>query len=100
MEIAVAIHKDEKSVYGVIVPDVPGCFSWGDSIEDALRNTHEAIHSHLQALLAVGAPIKIRPSKIEDLTANDAYLGAVWKLVQVDLSKIELNPKRNNSPRT
>ena len=84
MEIAVAIHKDEKSVYGVIVPDVPGCFSWGDSIEDALRNTHEAIHSHLQALLAVGAPIKIRPSKIED----DGERRIPWRRLEVGSSRL------------
>ena len=54
MEIPVAIHKDENSVYGVIVPDVPGCFSWGDSIEDAMQNTREAIYSHVQAMLAEG----------------------------------------------
>ena len=36
MFIPVAIHKDEGSVFGVSVPDVPGCFSYGDTVEDAL----------------------------------------------------------------
>jgi hypothetical protein len=28
---AVVIHKDKKSDYGVTVPDLPGCFSAGDT---------------------------------------------------------------------
>jgi predicted RNase H-like HicB family nuclease len=85
MEIPVAIHKDENSVYGVIVPDVPGCFSWGDSIEDAMQNTREAIYSHVQAMLAEGVPVEIRQSSIEDLAAAHGYVGAVWALVQIDV---------------
>lgn len=63
MQIPIAIHKDQNSVYGVIVPDVPGCFSWGYSIEDAKRNTREAIYSHVQATLAEGIPVEIRQSR-------------------------------------
>lgn len=87
MEIPIAIHKDQNSAFGVIVPDVPGCFSWGDSIEDALMNTRKAIHSHVQAMLAEGMPVEIRQSKIEDLAAADGYVGAFSALVQVDVSK-------------
>lgn len=96
MEIPVAIHKDENSVYGVTVPDVPGCFSWGDSIEEAMKNTREAIYSHVQVMLAEGIPVEIRQSKIEDLAVDNGYVGAVWALVQVDLSKLDPKPERIN----
>ncbi len=33
----------------VIIPDLPGCFSVGDSYEDALANTREAIEFHYYA---------------------------------------------------
>lgn len=32
MQYPIFIHKDEKSDYGVIVPDLPGCFSAGRTI--------------------------------------------------------------------
>ena len=51
MFIPVAIHKDEGSVFGVSVPDVPGCFSYGDTVEDALKNAHEAVIFHVEGLL-------------------------------------------------
>jgi predicted RNase H-like HicB family nuclease len=42
MKFSVAIHKDKDSDYGVIFPDLPGCFSAGDTIEEALANAQEA----------------------------------------------------------
>lgn len=87
MELPVALHKDENSVYGVIVPDVPGCFSWGGSIEDAMKNTREAIYCHVQTMLAEGIPVEIRQSKIEDFASADDYVGAVWAVLQIDVSK-------------
>ena len=44
-------HKDKDSDYGVIVPDLPGCFPAGESIEDALENAKEAILWHIEGLL-------------------------------------------------
>ena len=29
----IVIHKDPETAYGVSVPDLPGCFSAGDSFE-------------------------------------------------------------------
>lgn len=97
MEIPVAIHKDENSVYGVIIPDVPGCFSWGDSIDDALINARQAIYSHVEALLQEGAPVEISQSNIDDLAGGDAYAGATWALVQIDLSNLDRKPAPINS---
>lgn len=34
MRYLVVIHKDKDSDYGVTVPDLPGCFSAGDSYKD------------------------------------------------------------------
>jgi predicted RNase H-like HicB family nuclease len=96
MEIPVAIHKDENSVYGVAVPDLPGCFSWGDSIEDAMNNAREAIYAHVEAMLGKGAQVNIAHSRIEDLAGDADYTGAVWALVQVDLSKLDPKPERIN----
>ena len=39
----VVIHKDNNSDYGVTVPDLPGCFSAGSSIEEALQQVKEAV---------------------------------------------------------
>jgi antitoxin HicB len=37
------IHKDRDSCYGVSFPDVPGVFTVGDTIDEAIRNAAEAL---------------------------------------------------------
>jgi predicted RNase H-like HicB family nuclease len=96
MEIPVAIHKDPNSVYGVTIPDIAGCFSWGDSIQGALRNTREAIQSHFEAALMVSQPISITPSSIDELTRRPEFEGAIWALIEIDLAKLDPKPERIN----
>ena len=43
----VIIHKDTKSAFGVIVPDLPGCFSAGATLDEAIRNVQEAVEVHM-----------------------------------------------------
>jgi predicted RNase H-like HicB family nuclease len=37
------VHKDEDSAYGVHFPDVSGCFSAADDVEDLVSNASEAL---------------------------------------------------------
>ncbi len=37
------VHKDEDSAFGVQFPDLPGCFSAADEIEDVIPNAIEAL---------------------------------------------------------
>ena len=38
MRYPVVIHKDPESDYGVTVPDLPGCFSAGETLDEALES--------------------------------------------------------------
>lgn len=88
MEISVLIHKNVGSVYGVTVPALPGCFSWGDTIDDALKNTREAIHAHLSTMISEGMPISFIHAPPHDSTADPAEEG-VWATVDIDTSEFE-----------
>ena len=48
MNFAVVVHKDKGSDFGVAVPDLPGCFSAGETMDEALGNTREAILCHTE----------------------------------------------------
>ncbi|MPZ58725.1 MAG: HicB family protein [Rhizobiales bacterium] len=37
------IHKDADSCYGVSFPDVPGVFTAGDTIDEAVKNAAEVL---------------------------------------------------------
>ena len=43
MRYSVAIHKEDGSCFGITVPDIEGCFSAGDTLDEALENTKVAI---------------------------------------------------------
>jgi len=95
MRYPIVIHKDAESDYGVIVPDLPGCFSAGDSIDDAITEAKEAIECHVEGLIADGDAVP-EPQSIEAHQANPEYAGGVWAVVTVDLSHLNDKPKRVN----
>ncbi|WP_354682377.1 type II toxin-antitoxin system HicB family antitoxin [Cupriavidus necator] len=96
MEFPIAIHKEPGTVYGVTVPDIPGCHSWGESIEDAIRNAKEAISGHIATLAELGEQVNITCSRIDDLVAKEEYAGAIWALADVDVSRLDTRPERIN----
>ena len=95
MRYPVVIHKDKSSDYGVTVPDLPGCFSAGDTMEDALVNVVEAIECHLEGLLFDGEVIPESQS-VEVHQKNRNFRGGTWALVNVDLSRLASKAKRIN----
>lgn len=95
MRYPIVIHKGKGSDYGVIVPDLPGCFSAGDTIDDAITQAKEAIECHIEGLIADGEAIP-EPQAIELHQANQEYAGGVWAMVAIDLSHLNDKTKRVN----
>jgi predicted RNase H-like HicB family nuclease len=92
----VVIHKDEDSDYGVTVPDLPGCFSAGRTLDEAIEMAREAIELHLEGLLDE-AQLPPRPSPIEALRRKPDYKGATWAVVSVAPSRLRVKAKRINT---
>jgi predicted RNase H-like HicB family nuclease len=57
MDYTVLLHPAEEGGYWTEVPALPGCLSQGETIEEALANTREAIESHIAVLREDGAKI-------------------------------------------
>ncbi len=74
---------NEETAYGVIVPDLPGCFSAGDTLEEAIEGAEEAVAAWMDAALDAGMTIPA-PSPLEAVRANPAYAGWTVALVDVD----------------
>ena len=95
MRFPVVIHKDKDSDYGVTVPDLPGCFSAGDTVDDALTNAIEAIECHIEGILIDGETVPSART-IEFHSKNRQFSGGIWALADVDLSKLSGKAKRVN----
>jgi len=96
MHYPVAIEKgDKKHAYGVAVPDLPGCFSAGDTLDEALVNAKEAILLHLEGLLDDKQPIP-EPRPLEEHAKRRQWKGWTWAVVEVDMSEIDDKVERIN----
>ena len=95
MLFPIVIHKDEESAYGVSVPDLPGCFSAGDTFEEAIESAREAIACHLEGLLLDDEPVPVK-APYEVHRANKDYKDGTWAMVAIDISKLSSKAKRVN----
>ena len=95
MRFPIVVHKDAGSGYGVTVPDLPGCFSAGDTLDEVIESAREAIACHIEGLLMDGEPVPARAS-LEAHQGNDDYRGGVWAIADVDISKLSSKTKRIN----
>jgi len=64
--IALIEFDEEIGTYGVIVPDIPGFSSGGETYEEAINNAHEGLASHVELLLEYGDEIP-EPSTWEEI---------------------------------
>lgn len=51
------IIEGEPGNYSAYVPDLPGCVTVGDTIEEITREMHEAIQFHIEGLQADELPV-------------------------------------------
>ena len=53
----VLLYTDEDGYWIAEVPSLPGCFSQGDTREEALTNIKEAIELYIEVLESEGKPV-------------------------------------------
>ena len=60
MDYTILIHQAEEGGFWSEVPALPGCYSQGETIDENLRNTKEAIEAYLMVLKEdqVSAPVE------------------------------------------
>lgn len=47
MKIKVVVHEAEEGGYWAEVPAIPGCATQGDTLEELMKNVHEAVEGCL-----------------------------------------------------
>jgi predicted RNase H-like HicB family nuclease len=84
MRYPIAIEPgSETTAFGVVVPDLPGCFSAGDTLDEAFTGAEEAAAAWIDAALDAGQAIPA-PSSLEALRRNPVFAG--WMFGVITLS--------------
>ena len=58
-KFTVVVERDEDGLYIASVPLLQGCYTQGETYEEALQNIKDAIRLHLEARQALGEPIPV-----------------------------------------
>lgn len=89
MHYHAAIEPDtDTEAFGVIVPDLPGCFSAGDTLEEAMAMTEDAIVTWIESAIHAGQDLPL-PSDVDTLRgAHKEWNEWIWAVVKVDTSTL------------
>jgi len=96
MRYPIAIEPgDDQHAYGVVVPDLPGCFSGGDTLDEAIDNAREAIELWLETVIDDGGSVPA-PRLISEHQCDPEYSGWIWAVVEIDLASLSGKAERVN----
>src|SRR5476651_1397360 len=96
MRYPIAIEPGSESTsFGVVVPDLPGCFSAGDSLDEAVSGAEEAAAAWIDAALDAGETVPVA-SSLEALRQNAAYAGWTFGVISLDPALLDDTIERVN----
>jgi predicted RNase H-like HicB family nuclease len=73
MRYPIAVEPgDDTHAFGVVAPDLPGCFTAGDTLDETLSNAEEAVVAWIDMMLDHDQPIP-----------HPAELAACWGRVEL-----------------
>jgi predicted RNase H-like HicB family nuclease len=55
----IMLRKEEDGTYTVIVPSLPGCLTFGRTVEEALAMAKEAIEGFIACMIARGEEVPV-----------------------------------------
>lgn len=65
----ILLRKEDDGTYTVIVPSLPGCLTFGHTVEEALEMARDAIEGFIECMIARGEEVPIE--------TNDAMICTV-----------------------
>ncbi|WCE31847.1 type II toxin-antitoxin system HicB family antitoxin [Vibrio sp. SCSIO 43137] len=92
--IAIETGNDEYA-YGVVIPDLPGCFAAGDTLEEALANAKDAANFYLE-YLAERQQLPPQAGSLADWQKSEEFTGWAWAVVEVDVEPYMGKSKKYN----
>lgn len=96
MRYPIAIEPGpETTAFGVVVPDLPGCFSAGDTLDEAMAGAEEAVAAWVDAALDAGRAIP-EPTSLEAIRRNPDFAGWTFGVITLDPALLDDTTERVN----
>ncbi len=96
MRYPIAIEpRTNHSDYGVVIPDLPGCFSAGDTLEEAIAGAEDAGLAWIDEVLDAAEPVP-PPSSLEAIRSKPEYAGWILSLITIDPAALDDTIERIN----
>lgn len=77
------------------MPDLPGCFSAGETLDEAFAQAREAVAFHIEGLLDAGERVP-KARGVAAFASRREYAGRIWAVVSVDLATLAGKARRVN----
>ena len=65
MRLKVVVHEAEEGGYWAEVPAIPGCATQGETLEDLMKNVHEAVEGCLS--IEIEEPKRFAKDKVLEI---------------------------------
>jgi predicted RNase H-like HicB family nuclease len=96
MRYPIAIEPGTATAaFGVVVPDLPGCFSAGDTLDEAVASAEEAAAAWIDATLDAGQAIP-SPSSLDEVRQNPDFAGWAFGIITLDPALLDDTIERVN----
>lgn len=93
MRFPLIVVKEADSSYGGILPDFPGCYPMGSTLDELLDNVQDAIETWM---LGEDPEVFPQPSLLEDVQQLQEAQGHVLLLVDIGIDFLDSTPQRIN----
>jgi predicted RNase H-like HicB family nuclease len=96
MRYPIAIEPGtDTTAFGVVVPDLPGCFSAGDTLDEAVDAAEEAAAAWIDATLDAGDSIP-SPRPLDAIRHDPQFSGWIFGVITLDPALLDDTVERVN----
>lgn len=90
MKYVIAIEPGDSNNpdFGVIIPDLPGCYAQGRNLDEAIKDAKESAEGWLEEMLDRGEPAPKASSFSDLVVAHPEWKEWLWAAIDIDLSQM------------
>ena len=96
MKSYIALIEEGKKGFSAVFPDVPGVVTTGNTYEEIIRNTHEALALHLEGEENLPAARNLKQIKKEWKEWQKWQSDADFTVTYIDLLPVQIKRRRIN----